>query len=51
MKDLFFAIILVALVIGLIAAVPVFGIVAGIGLAILFLFYVIQMDDDSGESE
>ena len=49
MKDLFLAVVIVFVCIGAMAAVPVFGLVAGTGAAILFLKYIITESKKSDE--
>lgn len=51
MKDLISAAILALICIGFWAAVPIFAIIAGTGMAILFLKYIIQASKEYDEQE
>jgi hypothetical protein len=46
MKDLFSAAILALICIGFWAAIPIFAVIAGTGMAILFLKYIIQASNE-----
>ena len=49
MKDLISATVLALVCIGFWAAIPVFAVIAGTGMAILFLKYIIKMSNEHDE--